>query len=76
MIIPIRCFTCSKVLANKYRFYLKEVRHRKEQNKQNPDKVTYLTSENYDKTPEGEVMDELGLTKICCRKHMLTHVDI
>ena len=29
-----------------------------------------------DKTPEGEVLDFLGLNKYCCRRHMLTHVDI
>ena len=38
--------------------------------------VTYLTKQNIDKTPEGEVLDYLGLTKMCCRRHMLTHVDI
>ena len=26
MIIPIKCFTCGTVLADKYRFYLQEVR--------------------------------------------------
>ena len=25
MIIPVKCFTCGTVLADKYRFYLKEV---------------------------------------------------
>ena len=25
MIIPVKCFTCGKVLGNKYRYYLKEV---------------------------------------------------
>jgi DNA-directed RNA polymerase I, II, and III subunit RPABC5 len=29
-----------------------------------------------DKTVEGEVLDSLGLNKYCCRRHMLTHVDI
>jgi len=38
--------------------------------------VTYLTKQNIDKTPEGELLDYLGLTKMCCRRHMLTHVDI
>ena len=28
------------------------------------------------KTPEGKVLDKLNLTKMCCRRHMLTHVDI
>ena len=26
MIIPVKCFTCGKVLADKYRYYLDEVR--------------------------------------------------
>ena len=25
MIIPIKCFTCGEVLANKYRYYLEQV---------------------------------------------------
>ena len=29
-----------------------------------------------EKTAEGEVLDELKLNKMCCRRHMLTHVDI
>jgi DNA-directed RNA polymerase I, II, and III subunit RPABC5 len=40
------------------------------------DEVVYLTSEYVQKTPEGEVMDELKLTRPCCRRHVLTHVDI
>ena len=35
-----------------------------------------LTKNNVDKTPEGEVLDNLGLNNVCCRRHMLTHVDI
>jgi DNA-directed RNA polymerase subunit N (RpoN/RPB10) len=76
MIIPIKCFTCGTVLANKYRYYCEEVRKRK-LNKDMPiDKVIYLTKNYSVKTPEGEVLDELQLNKICCRRHMLTHVDI
>ena len=39
-------------------------------------KVIYLTKEYSEKTPEGEVLDELELHKYCCRSKMLTHVDI
>ena len=76
MIIPVKCFTCGEVLANKYRFYLIEVRRKKMDTKLEIDKVLYLTKQFHDKTPEGEVLDELGLNKMCCRRHMLTHVDI
>jgi DNA-directed RNA polymerase subunit N (RpoN/RPB10) len=75
MLIPIRCFTCGGVLANKYRFYEREVRKMKLERNMS-DNVVYLTRENVKKTPEGEVMDVLGLNKVCCRRHILTHVNI
>jgi len=64
------------VLADKYRYYLEEVRKKKLAKGMELDKVIYLTKEFHDKTPEGVVLDDLGLTKMCCRRHMLTHVDI
>lgn len=75
MLIPIRCFTCGGVLANKYRFYEREVRRIKLERNMS-DNVVYLTRENVKKTPEGEIMDFLGLNKVCCRRHILTHVNI
>tara|TARA_B100000780_G_scaffold7256_1_gene5462 strand:+ start:1757 stop:1990 length:234 start_codon:yes stop_codon:yes gene_type:complete len=76
MLIPVKCFSCGKVLANKYDFYLREVKKQKLNNNIELDKVIYLTKDFMEKTPEGEAMDKLGLTKYCCRRHMLTHVDI
>ena len=76
MIIPVKCFTCGTVLADKYRWYQRKVREKKLANQMNVEKVVYLTTEFIDKTPEGEVLDTLGLAKMCCRRHMLTHVDI
>jgi DNA-directed RNA polymerase I, II, and III subunit RPABC5 len=76
MIIPVKCFTCGNVLADKYRYYLEEVRKMKELKKQDNDRVVYLTTTNMEKTPEGVVLDNLGLKNVCCRRHMLTHVDI
>ena len=76
MIIPIKCFTCGKVLADKYLYYQKRVVQLKLDKKQDTDDVIYLNANNIKKTVEGKVMDELKLNKICCRRHMLTHVDI
>jgi DNA-directed RNA polymerase subunit N (RpoN/RPB10) len=73
MIIPVKCFTCGNVLANKYKYYQRTVRERKQNKDQ---KVVYLTPENTRRTYEAEVLDELKLTKLCCRRHMMTHVDI
>jgi DNA-directed RNA polymerases I, II, and III subunit RPABC5 len=79
MIIPVKCFTCGNVIANKYRFYLEQVRKKKLSNtsgKTDLDKVVYLTTDFNDKTPEGETLDDLNFTRMCCRRHFLTHVDI
>jgi len=76
MIIPVKCFTCGKVLADKYQFYQKTVAEMKLKNKEELTDIKYLNSNNIKKTVEGKVMDDLGLTRMCCRRHMLTHVDI
>ena len=76
MIIPVKCFTCGKVLGDLYQYYLREVRKMKREKNGEIDNVIYLTKIHTEKTPEGEVMDRLNLKKICCRRHMLTHVDI
>jgi DNA-directed RNA polymerase I, II, and III subunit RPABC5 len=69
------------VIANKYRYYLEQVRKKKLAKRSNNesidiDKVLYLTKEFNEKTPEGEVLDDLNMKKMCCRRHFLTHVDI
>ena len=81
MIIPIKCFTCGMVIADKYRYYQEQVRKKKMAKRGNSesidvDKVLYLTKEFVENTPEGEVLDELNMKKMCCRRHFLTHVDI
>ena len=76
MIIPVKCFTCGKVLGDKYRYYLSEVRRIKLEKGLDLEKVVYMTKKNTDKTAEGIVMDNLKLTSPCCRRHIMTHVDI
>ena len=76
MIIPVKCFTCGMVLADKYRYYQNEVRRIKLLNGKSTEKVIYLTKGNAEKTIEGTVLDDLGLHNVCCRRHMLTHVYI
>lgn len=55
MIIPVRCFTCGKVIGNKWE--------------------TYLSMLQADLN-EGDALDELGLKRYCCRRMVLTHVDL
>lgn len=55
MIIPVRCFSCGKVVGNKW------------------EKYQELLQQDI---PEGEAMDKLGLKRYCCRRMVLTHVDL
>lgn len=55
MMIPVRCFTCGKVVAAAYEVF-KERRAAGEH--------------------PGKVMDSLGLTRYCCRRMLVTQVDI
>jgi DNA-directed RNA polymerase subunit N (RpoN/RPB10) len=76
MIIPIRCVSCNNVLAGKWLPYLKKVEElKKKDGRPANDEMQYLTQTTV-KTAEGRALDELGLTRTCCRRHMLTHVDL
>ncbi|KAL8206363.1 UNVERIFIED_CONTAM: DNA-directed RNA polymerases I, II, and III subunit RPABC5 [Gekko kuhli] len=55
MIIPVRCFTCGKVVGNKWEAYLG------------------LLQAEY---TEGDALDALGLKRYCCRRMLLSHVDL
>jgi len=55
MIIPIRCFSCGKVVGHLWEEYKKRIN----------------SGEHSEK-----VLDELGLTRYCCRTLFLTHIDL
>ena len=72
MIIPISCFTCGKILADKWLFYKSELE------KINPSKEDSVIniSKQMKKTPECIILDKLELNRYCCRRIMLGHVDL
>ena len=73
MIIPIRCMNCGNVLADKWLFYQQKVKELRGSNKMSP---IYMDGKSVPDTEENKVLNALGLKKYCCRKHMLTHVDL
>ena len=75
MIIPVRCFTCGKVIGDKYRWYLEQVAELKAKPGKT-EKTEYFHLDFTGETAEAIVMNRLNLTRQCCRRHMLTHVDI
>lgn len=74
--IPIRCYTCNLPIAGKWRKYLELVKSfRKDDGRPENDELVYLTSTTQ-VTAEGRAMNELKLTRECCRRHFLTHPGI
>ena len=73
MIIPIRCFTCGKVIGNKWNYYTRELDKLKESKDET---IINVNSKNIKETPECKVLDKLGLKRYCCRRMMLSHVDL
>ena len=57
--IPIKCFTCGNVLADKYRYFKNEVSSQK---KESDIDDTYKNVEKINKTVEGQVLDDLKIT--------------
>ena len=76
MIIPIRCVSCNNVLAGKWLSYLDKVKDlKKKDGRPENDEIQYL-NQLTTKTAEGKALDELGIIRMCCRRHILTHVDL
>lgn len=55
MIIPIRCFTCGKLIGDLWEEFARRVK----------------AGEN-----AAEVLDSLGIKRYCCKRMLLSHMDI
>jgi DNA-directed RNA polymerase I, II, and III subunit RPABC5 len=55
MIIPVRCYSCGKVVGNLYEPY------------------KALLAKDY---TEAEALEALNLDRYCCRRMILTHIDL
>ncbi len=74
MIIPIRCMNCGKLISDKWLYYQQELLKRnKDQNKETPH---YMDATTVPERHEKNLLDELKLTRSCCRKHFLTQIDL
>ena len=52
MYIPVRCFTCGKVLGDKWNYYVSEVNKLKEEMGDEGDSIINVNAKNLKKTPE------------------------
>lgn len=55
MIIPVRCYSCGKVVGNLY------------------EQFQQLLDRDY---TEAEALDALNLERYCCRRMVLSHIDL
>ena len=78
MIIPIRCFTCNKVIADKWIPFIEKVNEKKKNNSDSIEDldIEYIDLDEPNKSIEGTVMDELGLDRYCCRRMILGNVHL
>jgi DNA-directed RNA polymerase subunit N len=77
MIPPVRCYTCGMVLGDKYEYYKKELNRKKLALNDNKDPLIIdISVDDVKKTIAGEIMDELGVIRLCCRKVFFTSIEI
>jgi len=55
LMIPVRCFTCGAVVADKWEEYRSRVEGGED---------------------SGRVLDSLGLKRYCCRRMLMSHVEV
>lgn len=55
MIVPVRCFSCGKLIAKDYEEFVRRVEKRE---------------------PAGKVLDDLGIKRYCCRRMMISHLEL
>tara|TARA_X000001036_G_C19966529_1_gene516287 strand:- start:154 stop:414 length:261 start_codon:yes stop_codon:yes gene_type:complete len=82
MIIPVRCFTCGNVVADKWKPFVEGIIQKKEKSSKDVSSnldIQYIEISKdgqIEKSIEGEMMDELQLHKYCCRRMFLGNVHL
>lgn len=79
MIIPVRCFQCGRVLGDQWKAFQEKIQEKRIEEPTVPFSQMKDVTETLDKgqkTPEGAALDELGITRYCCRTVMLGNVDL
>ena len=56
MMVPVRCFTCGRVVGEHWDEFVERAREGEED--------------------PADVLDELGVERYCCRRMLVSHVDL
>ncbi len=84
MIIPVRCFTCNMIIGSKYRRYLEIIAEEEGKHKEKGQGVDIISAATSVEGKQGQVeesasqvaFDALNIKRYCCRRHLLTHIDL
>jgi DNA-directed RNA polymerases I, II, and III subunit RPABC5 len=76
MIIPVRCFTCGKVIGNLWEKYNNELQKAYNNEMKDTELKRIVDIQKDEESAEKKILDELGLKRYCCRRMMLTTVDL
>ena len=74
MIIPIRCMTCGNLIASKWLKYQEVLNSVDTTARHNL--ITNDIKDLENETAECKALNEVGLTRYCCRRHFLGQTDI
>jgi DNA-directed RNA polymerase subunit N len=66
VIIPIRCFTCGKVISSLYEDYKKRCEEYQKA----------ITAGQKPKETPKDILDDLGVERYCCRRMIISQVDL
>lgn len=82
MIIPVRCFTCNKVLGDKWNYFKKELeKNDKKENEFTIEDISIPENEEnplryFDDNKQKQILEKLGIKKMCCVRHFISHIDL
>jgi len=76
MIVPVRCFNCNKVLAHLWEPYLQKLQEATSAEALENEKKLITIGVNQPKSAECKALDELGVTRYCCRTAMMGTIDM
>ena len=75
MIIPIRCFSCNKVIGSKWNKYQSLLQEKKDIT----DNIMIIDEDvktTDDLEHNQDIFKKLNIRRYCCKRHLLGHVDI
>ena len=90
MIIPVRCFSCNRVIGSKYRKYKELVAAADKKALEKGQSIENIISANEDLASQealvkySDIFDALGLGglskgntgRYCCKRHIISHIDL